>query len=181
MSHWIERLLDQADLSASSLRQYRIGLTYWDAWHRLRYATPLPLSEPTPHAVTAAVVNDFVADHMAIARDGQVHMRMAVEVNQGLREAGYNRDIECVAPRTIYWRIEVLKYAHRLADLPFDQRAAFKQKRELNAIWEAERAAVGAPTAVPMSAATIVKQMLHACGSDWDGVRDGALIVLAQH
>lgn len=180
MSDWIERLLDQANLQTRSRRQYHIGLRYWETWHRLHYATPLPLSEPARQAVGPAIVDDFVADHAPICRDGRVRMRMAHEIDQGLREAGYNRDIDCVAPKTTCWRIDVLKYAHRLADLPFDRRDGFKQKAEHNAVWEAERAAIGAPTAVPMSASSIVAVMLHGCSSDWDGVRDAALIVLAQ-
>lgn len=181
MSDWIERLLDQSDLPARSLRQYRIGLRYWETWHRLRYATPLPLSLAAPQAVQPTIVDDFVADHTPISLDGRIRMRMVDELDRGLRETGYNRDIDCVTPRTTYWRIEVLNSAHRLADLPVDRRAAFKHKQELNAIWGAERAAIGTPTAVPMSAATIVERMLQACGSDWDGARDAALIVLAQY
>jgi hypothetical protein len=105
-------------------------------------------------------------------------MRMVDEIDQGLREAGYNRDIDCVSPKTTFWRIEVLKYAHRLADLPFDRKAAFRKEAELNAIWEAERAAVGAPTAVPMSVASIVSVLLSGCGDDRDGVRDAARLCL---
>ena len=180
MSDWIERLLDLANLPARSRRQYHIGLKYWDTWHRLHYATPLPLSGETRQAVTPVVVDDFLADHTPICRDGRVRMRMVDEIDQGLREAGYNRDIDCVSPKTTFWRIEVLKYAHRLADLPFDRKAAFRKEAELNAIWEAERAAVGAPTAVPMSVASIVSVLLSGCGDDRDGVRDAALIVLAR-
>ena len=181
MSDWIERLLDQANLTARSLRQYRIGLTYWETWHRLRYGTPLSLSEPTRQTVAPDVVNDFAADHTPVSRDGLLRMSMVDAVDKGLREAGYNRYADCATPRTTFWRVGVLNSAHRLANLPFDRRAALRQKVELNAIWEAELAAVGAPTAVPMSASTIVEQMLQACSRDGNSVRDAALIVLAQY
>lgn len=178
---WIELLLDEAELPARSLRQYRAALSYWAIWHRLRYATALPLSETTRQAVGPALVDDFLADHTPVARDGRVCMRMADDTDQGLREAGYNHGVDCVKPQTTYWRITVLSSAHRLAELPFDGRAARRKKGELNAIYEAERAAVGAPVAVPMSGATIVSEMLRSCSNDWKGVRDAALIVLAQH
>lgn len=55
-------------------------------------------------------------------------MRMFDEVDQGLREAGYNRHTDCVTPNTTYRRIDVLSHAHRLAGLPFDRKAVLVSK-----------------------------------------------------
>ena len=41
---------------------------YWETWHQLRYATPLPLSLVAPQAVKSTIVDDFVADHRPTAR-----------------------------------------------------------------------------------------------------------------
>lgn len=182
MADWVNRLLAKQKLAPSTIAQYAIGLRYWDTWHQLRYGTPLPLAEAPPSAVSSDTVTAFIDDHIAITVEveGRLRMRMVNEIDKGLREAGYNRNIDCVSPKTTFWRINVLSCAHRLVDLPFDRRATFRKEAEVNAIWDAERVAVGAPRDVPMSAASIVNALLSGCGDDRDGVRDAALIVLAR-
>lgn len=175
----IDELMASAGLPVHSKRVYCQALAYWQAWHQLRFGTPLPLASPEIGPVGPDIVDQFVDDHCAMAIENQLRMRMPPVLDQGLRERGFNKGVSCIAPRTLYVRVEALKYGHRLAELPFDRRAAFRRRREVFSLWEAERAGLGVPTATPMSIEAALDVMLRVCGADRDGRRDAALIMLA--
>lgn len=155
-------------MAPRTIAQYAAGLRYWDTWHQLRYGTPPPLAE-----------NAFIDDHLAIADEGRLRMRMTPVIFDGLREAGYNARIDCVAPATSDWRLQVLQQAHRLLDLhlQFDRELVRRRKPEICAAWEAERAALGIPMALPMSATNTIDALLRVCGEDPEGTMDVALIL----
>ena len=177
MADWVDRLLAEQKMTLRTIAQYAAGLRYWDTWHRLRYGMPLPLADAPPTAVSLDAVTAFVDDHLAIAVGGRLRMRMTVATFDGLRAAGYNARIDCVAPATSDWRLQVLQQAHRLLSLHFDRELVRRRKPEIYAAWEAERAALGIPMALPMSATNTVNALLGACSDDRDGTMDVALIL----
>lgn len=177
MADWVDRLLAEQKMAPRTIAQYAAGLRYWDTWHQFRYGVPLPLADAPPSAVNSDVVTAFVDDHLAIAVEGRLRMRMTVAIFDGLREAGYNARIDCVAPATSDWRLQVLQQAHRLLDLRFDRELVRRRKPEIYAAWEAERAALGIPMALPMSATNTVNALLGACSDDREGTMDVALIL----
>lgn len=177
MADWVDRLLVEQKMAPRTIAQYAAGLRYWDTWHQLRYGTPLPLAETPPCAVSADAVTAFIDDHLAIAVEGRLRMRMTVALFDGLREAGYNARIDCVTPATSDWRLQVLQQAHRLLNLRVDRELVRRRKPEIYAAWEAERAALGIPMALPMSASSTVDTLLRACSDDREGTMDVALIL----
>ena len=177
MADWVDRLLADQTMAPRTIAQYSAGLRYWDTWHQLRYGTPLPLAETPPRALSADAVSTFIDDHLAVAVEGRLRMRMTVALFDGLREAGYNARIECVAPATSDWRLQVLQQAHRLLRVRVDRELIRHRKPEIYAVWEAERAALGIPLTVPMSASSTVDALLRACSDDREGTMDLALIL----
>ena len=107
MANWVDRLLAEQKLAPRTIAQYAAGLRYCDTWHQLRYGAPLPLAETPPCAVSSDTVTAFIDDHLAIAVEGRLRMRMTEALFDGLREAGYNARIDCVAPATSDWRLQV--------------------------------------------------------------------------
>ncbi|MBB1089305.1 hypothetical protein H4F99_12530 [Lysobacter sp. SG-8] len=138
---------------------------------------PLPLAAAPPVAVSSDTVMEFIDDHLALAVGGRLRMRMALAIFDGLREAGYNARVDCVAPATSDWRLQVLQIAHRVLNLRFDRELVRRRKSEIYAAWEAERAALGIPMALPMSANNTVKALLGACNDNREGTMDVALII----
>ena len=177
MAEWIDQLLVEQKLAPRTIAQYAAGLLYWDMWHRLRYGMPLSLSAAPPTAVSLDAVNAFIDDHLAIAVGGRLRMRMTSTIFDGLREAGYNARVDCVAPATSDWRLLVLQRAHSLSNLRFDRELVRRRKPEIYASWEAERAALGITMALPMSATNTVSALLGVCNDDREGTMDVALIL----
>ena len=177
MADWVDRLLASQQLAPRTIAQYAAGLRYWDTWHQLRYGTPLPLADVPPNSMSSDVVAAFVDDHLAMAHEGRLRMRMAADLFDGLREAGYNTRVDCVAPSTSDWRLYVLRQAHSRLGLRFDRELIRRRKPEIYAVWEAERAALGVPMMVPMSASSTVDTLLRACSDDREGTMDVALIL----
>lgn len=178
MADWVDLLITEQRLAPRSIEQYAASLRYWDIWHQLRYGSALPLADNPPSAIPPDVWKAFVEDHLAISVEGRLQMRMAAPIFDGLREAGYNARISCVAPRTIDWRLQILRKAHRLMRLSFDRELVRRLLQEIYAVWEAERAALGVPMTVPMSASSTVDALLIACSDDREGTMDVALVVL---
>ncbi|MBZ4039020.1 hypothetical protein [Novilysobacter selenitireducens] len=120
----------------------------------------------------------FIDDHCAMAVAGRLRMRMAEAILEGLHLAGHNARIECVAPATTNWRLNMLHKAHRALHLPFDDERLRRRRPEIYAAWEAERAAIGLPMAVPMTVTRTVEALLNACEEDRNGIQDKSLIVV---
>ena len=178
MADWVDSLLAKAQVAPRTIAQYAAGLRYWDTWHRIRFGSPLALAKDPSNSVGSEALNAFIEDHLAIAVDGRLQMRMPPSIFNGLREAGFNARIDCVTPSTSDWRLQVVQQAHRLLGLQFDRKLIRERKREIYAVWEAERAALGVPVALPMSATNTVNVLLGTCGKDRAGIMDAALIVL---
>ena len=177
MVDWVDRLLATLEVAPQTIMQYSICLRYWDAWHRLRYGTPLPLAETPSRSVDANILKAFINDHLAIAVGGRLQMRMAPAIFHGLRAAGYNARGDCVAPTTVDWRLQVLRKAHRVLNLQLDQKLIRVKKPEIYSVWEAERAALSIPVTLPMSATNTLIALLSACNDDRDGIMDAALVL----
>lgn len=178
MADWVDQLLAGLATAPQTRAQYAAGLRYWDSWHQLRFNTSLGLAETPPCAVSSETVAAFIEDHLAIAVEGRLQMRMGRIVLDGLRQAGYKARVNCVAPTTSDWRLRVLQRAHRLQNLRFDFELVRRRKPEIYAAWESERAALGIPVTLPMSATGTVNALLNVCGDDDEGVMDAALILL---
>lgn len=177
MSDVFDRLLANHELAPRTVSQYMTVLRYWAEWHRLRFGTPLALSRMSPVGVDSNVVNDFIDDHLAIVSNGRVSMKMEKSIVSGLRGAGYNVHVECVAPRTTEFRLNVLHKLHRIMGLPFEIETVRKSKAFIYAAWEAESAVLGISRDAPMSASNTVNALLGVCGADREGVRDVALVL----
>ena len=175
MADWIDKTWAGDSVAEKTTVQYGAVMRYWDVWHRLRYGTPLPLALARPKAVGASQVNDFINDHTAIASNGRLQMRMSPAIAQGLRDADCSR-ADCVAPATTILRLQVLGKAHVRLRLPFDKASVRAKFSEIYAAYEAERAALGIPVVVPMSASNMVKALVAVCGDDREGIMDAALV-----
>lgn len=180
MADWVDRTLTMHTGTAHTLVLYAHSLRYIDLWHRSRYGTPLSLANLPPTPVDAEILGTFFDDHLAIAEERSLRMRMPSEIFNRLREAGYNARIDCVSPRTSEFRLYALKAAHRLLNLyqQLDHQLIRMRTAELYAAWEAERAALGISITVPMSAANAVSALLGVCGEDPVGTMDTALVLM---
>lgn len=177
MADWSVKIWNEAQVADATVTQYAAGLRYIDVWHQLRYGAPLPLRSTPPKSVGADVIDDFISDHLAIARDGRLEMRMPPSVRRGLRDRLAIR-VGAVSPKTTIWRLQVLNRAHYFLRLPFDASQARFQQSEIIAIYEAEKAAQGTPTIVPMSATNTVNALVAAVTDDREGIMDAALVQL---
>jgi hypothetical protein len=63
-----------------------------------------------------------------------------------------------------------------LLGLPFDRAQIRSRQAEIAAVYESEKAALGTPTSVPMSAKNIVQTLVAACTDDREGIQDAALV-----
>lgn len=177
MADWVDRLLAEHKAAPLTIMQYAAGLRYWDAWHKIRYGVRMPLADIPPSALKPDVVDAFIDDHLAIALDGRLAMRIGSLVLDSLRAEGCNLRVDCVAPATSIWRLHVLQIAHSLMNLQLDCEQIRQRKPEIHAAWRAERAALGISMTLPMSASTTVEALINVCGDDRDGVMDVALIL----
>lgn len=192
MSDWIETLLAGMDVLPLTRANYANALRYWDAWHRLRYNAPLPLAEKPPRAREQEMVNAFLNEHAYVTENGLLRLTMPTRRFVALRESGFNGRRGVPSPRTTEFRMSVLNTAYEHAPLPEDEWRRDYWYRQLHgpivrlsisdlyASWEAERVAVQGSETLPMSVTQIISSLVKACGSDREGLRDAALLVMLQ-
>ena len=192
MSDWIDPLLATAGILPLTKTQYANALGYWDAWHRHRYGAPLPLSEKPPRALDLEVVKAFIDEHAYVSANGKLHLTMPTERFARLRELGFNIHCDVPTPRTTDFRLTALNTAYKHVRLSEEESRRdywYRQVHgptvrqwinDLYASWKAEQVSVQGSEPLPMSVTQIVSSLLRVCGSDRDGLRDAALLVLLQ-
>lgn len=192
MSDWIDILLANADLRTLTKTQYALALRYWDAWHRLGYGAPLPLSENPPRALDLGVVRAFIDEHSYVSASGKLCLTMPTERFAALKESGFNIHCDVPTPRTTDFRLTALSTAYKHARLSQEEwHRDWSQRRlhrltirqwinDLYANWEAERVTVQSSEPFPMAMTQIMSSLTRVCGSDRDGIRDAALLILLQ-
>lgn len=161
-----------AGQAENTLRAYRSALRYWCAWAQARYGKPLALPVSVP------VVVQFVVDHTARIKDGQLVCELPAETDQRLVNAGFKGALGPLKMATVTHRIYVLSKLHQLkrASNPCED----PQVRHL--VSRAKRAAAKrgeAPTKKTAATREPLEAMTATCDDSLEGVRDRALLLFA--
>ncbi|MCC8538953.1 hypothetical protein ACDH70_00735 [Xanthomonas axonopodis pv. poinsettiicola] len=181
MARWAEKLISRAKLNAHSGRGYVSALTYWNAWHELRYGFPLPLAETPPLPVSGQVVTAFFCDHMVKVSQGQLALCMAEPISKALAKCGFNGRRVTAARATTEARVNILRSIQRVWNLPFDDSSVAENLSRLQASFRASQAALGHVVQPPVSLEYLLTQLVSVCTLDEEGDRDAALIVLVSY
>lgn len=153
-------------------KAYRSAMRYWCAWFQARYGTALTLPVPVP------VVVQFIVDHTARLKAGELISELPADVDAKLVEAGFKAALGPLKMATVTHRLYVLSKLHQLrrATNPCED----PEVRHL--IAQAKRAAVKrGETPAKKTAATRepLEAMLATCDDSLEGVRDRALLLFA--
>lgn len=161
-----------AGQAENTLRTYRSALRYWCAWGQARYGKPLALPVPVP------VVVQFLVDHAARIKDGQLVSELPPETDHRLVEAGFKGALGPLKMTTITHRIYVLSKLHQL------KRAAnpCEDPKLRHLISRAKRAAAKlgeTPTKKTAATRGPLEAMAATCDDSLEGLRDRALLLFA--
>jgi len=161
-----------AGQAENTLRAYRSAMRYWCAWAQARYGKPLALPVPVP------VVVQFIVDHAARVKDGNVVCELPAEIDRQLVDAGFKGALGPLKMATVTHRLYVLSKLHQL------KRAAnpCEDAQVRHLISRAKRAASKrgeAPTKKTAATREPLEAMLATCDDSLEGVRDRALLLFA--
>ncbi len=161
-----------AGQAENTLRAYRSALRYWCAWAQARYGKPLALPVPP------LVVVQFVVDHTARIKDGQLVCELPAETDRRLVDAGFKGALGPLKMATVTHRIYVLSKLHQL------KRAAnpCEDPQVRHLVSRAKRAAAKrgeAPTKKTAATREPLEAMAATCDDSLEGVRDRALLLFA--
>jgi len=178
-----EVLSDQARRAAEEIliegeaentrESYASALRYWCAWFAARYGGKLPLPVPVP------VVLQFVVDHVARLRGGQLVCELPKAIDARLVAAGAKGTAGPLSMNTVRHRLAVLSKLHslrRLAPNPCEDPAA------THLLARARRAAAKRGDVAKKKAAITrdpLLAMLATCDDSLKGKRDRALLLFA--
>lgn len=171
----LQALVKEA-LPANTRAAMASAVRYWDAWHRARFGTPLPL--PTA-PVTVAAVMTYIGDHAVLEpTDGRPSFNMPRPIEQALIAAGAKR--RPGPPRFATWsqRLTMISTAHRLLGLP----NACRDPRVRELVKTAKHPAQSLhllPQRHPPALRDAIEAMLATCDDLPAGVRDRALLLFA--
>lgn len=186
--------------SKETMRAYRTGVRYWQAWHEARYGEPLQV--PTDHET----VFTFVLDHAVTDKDEAIEFgeqdtamkkissakrraklfpspmlkqRRGKQMVLSLETAGFRLARFAPAEATLRLRLAALAFVHHLAT---DERPPTSHKMVLEAMRGAT--AVNAlhrryPRRKSPLTRKRMKQLFKPTGDDLVGLRDRALILVA--
>lgn len=161
-----------AGQAENTVKSYRSALRYWCAWFQARYGQPLALP------VSVSVTMQFIVDHTARVKAGELVIELPADVDERLVQAGFKGAVGPLKMATVTHRLYVLSKLHQL------QRAtnpcADAQVRHL--IARAKRAAVKRgemPTKKTAATREPLEAMLATCDESLEGVRDRALLLFA--
>lgn len=161
-----------AGQAENTLKSYRSALRYWCAWFQTRYGQPLALPVLVP------VVVQFIVDHTARVKAGDLVIELPPDVDDRLVQAGFKGALGPLKMATVTHRLYVLSKLHQLrrATNPCED----AQVRHLLA--RAKRAAVKRgemPTKKSAATREPLEAMLATCDDSLEGVRDKALLLFA--
>ena len=160
-----------AGQAANTLRIYRSALRYWEAWALARYGTALEVPVAVP------VVIQFVVDHVARLRDGELVTVLPPEVDARLVRARLKKAPGPLKLTTVRHRVSVLSEVHQLRNLPnpceaSEVRTLLASARRAAAKRGERRTKKTAATREPLEA------MLATCDDSLEGRRDRAILLL---
>lgn len=158
--------------SENTRRTYRSAMRYWCAWGMVRYGKPLALPVPVPMVV------QFIVDHTARFKSGELVIELPKAVDVQLVEGGFKAALGPLKMATITNRLYVLSKLHQLRREPNPCEDA--EVRHL--IGRAKRAAAKrgeAPRKKTAATREPLQAMLATCDDSLEGVRDRALLLFA--
>lgn len=158
--------------SENTRRTYRSAMRYWCAWAVVRYGKPLALPVPVPMVV------QFIVDHTARLKSGELVIELPKAVDVQLVDAGFKAALGPLKMATITNRLYVLSKLHQLRREPNPCEDA--EVRHL--IGRAKRAAAKrgeTPTKKTAATREPLEAMLATCDESFEGVRDRALLLFA--
>lgn len=161
-----------AGQAENTLRSYRSAMRYWCAWAQARYGTPLALPVP------AAVVVQFIVDHTARIKAGELVIELPKDTDERLVEAGFKGAIGPLKMATVTHRLYVLSKLHQLRRA----KNPCEDSQVRNLISRAKRAAVKrgeTPTKKTAATREPLEAMLATCDDSLEGIRDRALLLFA--
>ena len=161
-----------AGQAENTLRAYRSAMRYWCAWAQARYGKPLTLPVSVP------VVVQFIVDHAARVKDGNVVCELPAEIDLQLVVAGFKGSLGPLKMSTVTHRLYVLSKLHQLKRVTNPCEDA--QVRHL--ISRAKRAASKrgeAPTKKTAATREPLEAMAATCDDSLEGTRDRALLLFA--
>lgn len=161
-----------AGQAENTLKSYRSALRYWCAWAVARYGKPLALPVPVP------VVVQFIVDHTARLKAGELVIELPNDTDERLVEAGFKGSLGPLKMATVLHRLYVLSKLHQLRRV--QNPCEDPQVRHL--ISRARRAAAKrgeTPTKKTAATREPLEAMLATCDDSLEGVRDRALLLFA--
>lgn len=159
---------------------YAKALSYWSAWHSCRYGTPLPLIGDPIAGLSNATLDDFLSDHVPVIRNGQAIPLMDKSIFAELWRLGFNHRSPCPGQSVTLWRLEVVRAAHRFADLRFDDSHRRALTQRLRDEWRKVDTALGVARSAP-TGHDLVLRLRNTCPKNRDGMRSAAMITLLQY
>lgn len=156
----------------NTVRSYRSAMRYWCAWAQARYGKELALP------VSVAMVMQFVVDHTARIKAGELVMELPDETDRQLVTAGFKGAVGPLKMSTVSHRLYVLSKLHQLRR--FTNPCADSHVKNL--VSKAKRAASKrGEITTKKTAATreYLEAMLATCDESLEGVRDRALLLFA--
>lgn len=153
-------------------RSYQSALRYWSAWTLARYGRRLFLPVPVP------MVIQFVVDHVARERRGELVCELPFNIDQALVKAGFKGAPGPLRVTTVVHRLAVLSKAHQLRKL--ENPCESPELRHL--LSRAKRAAAKrgeTPRKVTAATRDPLESMLATCDDTLEGVRDRAILLFA--
>lgn len=153
-------------------RSYQSALRYWSAWTLARYGHRLSLPVPVPMAI------QFVVDHVARERRGELVCELPFNIDQALVKAGFKGAPGPLRVTTVVHRLAVLSKVHQLRKL--ENPCESPELRHL--LSRAKRAAAKRgerPRKVTAATRDPLESMLATCDDTLEGVRDRAILLFA--
>lgn len=157
--------------AANTRASYESALRYWCAWYAVRYGRQLSLPVPGP------VVIQFVVDHVARERKGQLVSELPKALDQKLVDAGSKGQLGPLKMNTVRHRLSVLAKVHDLAKL---QPNPCRDPALVHLMTRARRAAAKRGDTTRKKPALIkepLQLILATCKEDLKGKRDRALLL----
>ncbi|MGE8320883.1 MAG: site-specific integrase [Comamonas sp.] len=158
--------------SPHTISSYQAALRYWEAWVQLRYRQALALPLP------AAVVLQFVVDHVQHRAEAGLQQALPPEIDQALVASGAKGKPGPLALSTVIHRLAVLSKLHQVRQLPnpcqdAEVRHAITMARKAYARRGERAQKKAALTRAPL------ELLLDTCDNSLAGKRDRALLLFA--
>lgn len=167
--------LVQAGTPKATERAMAHALRYWQAWHSLRFAEPLPLPR---HPVSVIAVLQFVADHVPrTGDDGEEAVEMPAWLDVALVQAGVKKQTGILSANTIKQRLALLGSMHVTINLTSPLQDG-RVRRVLAAVRAVESHKGHAGSGAPVLTVEDLEAARAICPDTPTGHRDRALLTV---